>query len=907
MKNICRPFILYTDFLPPSYEPHKDWQYMAWGYFDGIRVEKDLFEDGGCDFNKLWEFSGRQKERLDGSFSQQIVFGFRSEEDAEEAEKSFWDEEKVRRQEYPFIFLCLLQSNQKGVQLKDSWKKRRELEQRLSIGKQQKAITYLTLDHSDLLLVLRCKSYNTGAKTIDSFHRKEGGQNSQDGISLQFFWSNKYSFTIAGVDKELMEQDRIDCGGEVVDNAYIFGIERKPGSINPIYQEIKNSNIGRYVDKKKQAIPGFNDELIVLSQVPWNLFLQLYRNETGILNHTNSLYQSCLIGATTILGKIQPDILTEAEEQKKRERSKFLEGLWKDCMNLEIKNGIDRGQNRSIRQTLCSIINSMEKFEDSPFAEYVFFSTFQPMRMLIDLLQEEQDRGKEREVYDSFYKFVKGFSFYAQNSVRSDRQLIQTPDFNLRLYEIPAKVNSFYNAFIYNIRSFLNCSPQEAGVKSHSYEFLTCPGMNSNMQVEELFAMVSTERRLFLVNIPEHQAYAPQLMMVMLGHEVGHFVGSEMRNRDIRYDYILKSLARIFSVYLKKELIKKYGEKSGREYMEEELYWKEHLEKRLWEYMDGVYRVKKGGQDGVLYMEQDDVEWMEKNLNNFGHHSLVMRTVIPYGMVRALRKEKEMLFSYLYEREFQYIWASPEEEEDTEKRKKDAEKGKKGLQEFIDTLADSFIGYDTIDKERLNGDFAINMLIGLTKECVADLIGILSLKLSLEEYLCSILENIQGQRTIDDIEDAHVLRVVLVISCMLRPSSGIDGRYYWDQGELLRLQGEGYSTDNKALFSRVLVEQLNYYFISKEEAGDRGEPPIDEKHRMAVFYDSEVLGYLIKYLQSCKKLFYENQKIMNPENEEHKKLLKMYRIFEEEDIEEIIGQMQICIDAYRDRVRKELW
>lgn len=36
--NVCRPFVLYNDFLPPDTEPHREWQYLVLGYFDGIMV-----------------------------------------------------------------------------------------------------------------------------------------------------------------------------------------------------------------------------------------------------------------------------------------------------------------------------------------------------------------------------------------------------------------------------------------------------------------------------------------------------------------------------------------------------------------------------------------------------------------------------------------------------------------------------------------------------------------------------------------------------------------------------------------------------------------------------------------------------------------------------------------------------
>ncbi len=49
MYNICRPFVLHNDFLPPSREVHQDWDYLSYGYYDGISVGKNLFSDGTID------------------------------------------------------------------------------------------------------------------------------------------------------------------------------------------------------------------------------------------------------------------------------------------------------------------------------------------------------------------------------------------------------------------------------------------------------------------------------------------------------------------------------------------------------------------------------------------------------------------------------------------------------------------------------------------------------------------------------------------------------------------------------------------------------------------------------------------------------------------------------------------
>lgn len=42
------------------------------------------------------------------------------------------------------------------------------------------------------------------------------------------------------------------------------------------------------------------------------------------------------------------------------------------------------------------------------------------------------------------------------------------------------------------------------------------------------------KQRLFILEIPEQQLYCPKTMIIILGHEIAHFVGTDIRNRDIR-------------------------------------------------------------------------------------------------------------------------------------------------------------------------------------------------------------------------------------------------------------------------------------------------------------------------------------------------------------------------------------
>ena len=155
--NICRPIVLYNDFLPPDDKPHDKWQYIAFGYFDGVKVGENIFQEGQCSLERLWDYDVNQMQELDGRYSAQIISGFRSEEDNGDYDNKFWKEALDKGTEYPFIFVVLIQ----GTMEKDraGINHRRKLEENLSEEGRRQAITYLTLDNSSMLLILLCREY----------------------------------------------------------------------------------------------------------------------------------------------------------------------------------------------------------------------------------------------------------------------------------------------------------------------------------------------------------------------------------------------------------------------------------------------------------------------------------------------------------------------------------------------------------------------------------------------------------------------------------------------------------------------------------------------------------------------------------------------------------------------------
>lgn len=898
--SVCRPIVLYNDFLPPDVEPHRNWGYLAFGYFDGIMIGKNLFQNGGYSLEQLWLYELEQTEALEGKYSAQVLFGFRCEDELCSYDEEFWEEALRENTPYPFVFVTMLQGDIKKE--KAAIEYRKLLEKSLTEDGRRKAITYLTLDNNSLILVLMCREYGDGATLIDMFHRKEEVSPLREiGLKLT------YSFTVAAVQRCFLNKDQAikDVHGAPIEHVYVYAIEKKPGSIEEICRSIQG-DLGKEVCK--ESILGCNDEVIIIDDVSWPVFLKWFQDKKGILNHSSAQYGEKLIGITTIIGQPQAFADNSSLHEKTSKQGQYYRYFSKDLKRMieEIGGEIDpryRNLERYLRQT----INALQKFEDTPIPDYIFCSMFLSIRMVLEILKERRRVKILREdFFTCFYEFVKALNLCVQNSIRSDRQFIQSLDFNIRIYSTPVRLNAFYNAFIYNMKKFLNTMGDVQ--EKNEYEFLTCLGIMDTVQVNELFKNMMKGKRLFLVSIPENQTYDMRLMLIMLGHEVGHFVGQTVRNREERVKDAIRITAKITTSYFKLKLKeqREYAKQERSDYIQNSGYWdkfENRLSRRLSEQMDNFQKVdylkekKYPGRPGKIVGE---IGRMHKE---YGMYTHVLRETLVDGVSDVLCEHREELFDFLLEKEYLYQLSQGEEVSG-------AAKGRQRLSEEMGNLIKVGTGYSVWEKKSLSVVSAVNMMMSFFKECEADLVAILVLELSLEDYLYAIWKSVWDQGIKDwEMPEEATIRIGLVVSCMCYHIEDGQKGFYWSDKQFEQIE-EG--VDDR--IRKMNVQIIN--FIDSYLGEDNQDIIVQKANQTVdVFLDSTILKLLLGYLVRCRDTFrnmLEGQGRDDVTNSlvkrsgMQKQLKNIYNQCKEKNVEELIWNMQKYIEDYKQQLQVEI-
>lgn len=863
-KNVCRCFVFHNDYIPPVNQAHDEWDYMAFGYYDGISVFENVAGLTENTLGSIWENSIQQKAKELGTGIKQVIYGFRTEIDQMICkDEEFWAD-KDNCTQYPFLFFVMLQLHEEN---KDSLKllfaQKDALEQKYTKDGQYKAIAYLTLDNSDIFLILRCQEYKWGANLVEEMHSPN-----------PFFdkWSVKYSFTIPAVNRKFLNDSAAvaACKG-AVEHAYIYATEIMAGSVDRLQSNIEDE-INDYFGGKLSVL-GYNDELIHLQNMPWEKFLNLYRDYQGAFNYSSETFQKSVASITTIIATEQQrqrvsGVTNPCDTSEDEDNSVMV--WFVDCLKEELQHIANcdvkcKDLRTNMLMSLYGIADSVAKFQRKFIRDNLFFPTAIPILLLVKMVGEilenckDQPDNSEKKVYADYDKFLEGLSLYAQNFSRSDRQFTQAMDFDVKIYNMPVKLNTFYSAFIFWVKDFLMRDNE-----SHKYEFITCMGVSVNMYVEELFVHLSESRRIFLVNIPENQVYDMDTMMIMLCHEVAHFVGRDIRNREMRTQKMVESL----------------------------------LQMIVWRYQIYIDEPKVGDEFWGILLKHlkgavaDKYKEFELDRNYGELIAIINAEIMNVPKIVADYVECEKIKEGL---------------SSTDIARKKEEVHRLFYQESV-ALRD-------VTPDRINTWSIADMVMYLFKECLADIAAIFCLSLSPEQYYKSLHttmkwegnEDVYDEKFAYDAKnneynasvDKHLIRAAFVTKCMCRSN-------IWNIDILNKMREEGIE---KGFVSRIIsyikhhlgrdADVNNWRELLKEFEKDGLEEKEHRGHLLLKFRmisSGEISSAIIEYLSECcdgmkKRGMDKKDKLIQLRN--------LFTISQEENVEKQMLAIQENIFSYR--------
>lgn len=880
MGIVCRPILLYNEFLPAKTGDRK-WDYHLLGHYDGMELGEP-FEKSHCDsFHEMFNISvevGGESE-----YFTQTLFGLFTER---EREKEFW------KSELPFTFLVLLQFQEKDIR---TYKEYLESENFLEDEKGKLGMddaneihtfVYYSFDNSDLILVLKCSKYIAGAKIINNLHQDIGDKH-------RFSIINTYSI-LAFREIDIKNIKNFVGGEEKIDLLELRIVERFPNSAEDLFIYLKNKLGTNKVHRK--AVLGSDDEIIIINNILWKEILEDYQLVKGVLNNANERAQQY---ANAISTKLMLPIYDENYFEKKRKckKNEDKNKLLCDYLMKKIETGYQEkntGRDLAEKKTLMMIANSLCRFEKlyyekSGFSDYNFFPIILPFYMFVDfLIGNNGEESITTYVHDrDYFEFVKGLNLRTQNFVKPDRVYSQVADFNVRYFDVPAKFMVFYSAYSYYFKKHLN------GLEEKKYEFMICPGISHKVVVKELFARERINKRLFLVEVPEQQIYQVKSMLIILGHEIAHFVGSNHRERENREKQIISMSSKAVSLGLI-GYIKKFQVFPRLDFRDEDLHEEcKKMETMLEKWL--TFYLERNRNPAFL---EKKFKLLGESINNnykyyetYGNHSDVLGKELENAFEDMMRNQGMQLLRWMIPREFEKECDSREYENMEDFFEQKEIQLQKCIDEVIGRKMESNVTF-TIGE-------AIRYFFYFLKECYADMMCVLVLKLSLKDYIETFVENIKDSAyDINELGDTEIIaRIALVmfaISYWEPEDEDLETRnfYHWTNEEFCGSQE--WDEEVRILKERAL--QFQYVYIGQHVDVSQGNDI--EENALNIIYDSEILMAIIKYLLRCRRSYYKYA-----QNDEYYEMVKRcYQIAAFDDVDKVFCHLMKVTTDYENAV-----
>lgn len=293
-------------------------------------------------------------------------------------------------------------------------------------------------------------------------------------------------------------------------------------------------------------------------------------------------------------------------------------------------------------------------------------------------------------------------------------------------------------------------------------------------------------------------------------------------------------------------------------------------------------------------MSEQEKEQLLGMVGSRKEYSEMLRRILYEGITDILDGYDEALWSYLWERDYLY-WIE-----------RDAVRAKEKQTELKLELKDivwRFEMYYIWNKETLSLVSAVDAMLHLFKECIADLVAIMTLKLTMADYLLTILQSMKDQESKNGSKKneitAFIIRGSLVTGCMSynKPEIG----YTWTEKMLDEISRSG-DADMIELKEKVLEFKKYHLDVNGQKTYENAS----EDQAVDLMKDADILEIILQYLLRSKTIFVEctNRDEGGASAKRQEELCKLYDLFSEENIEELTWKMQNCIVKFLEEIRR---
>lgn len=558
--NIIKILTLYKQHYLQRYNNPVAAEYSCWGYYDCMEVweiadstgNRLLPGNGNKNLTDMWYRMADGITAQDGRYGQQMISLLRYEEEGNTGwatDGQFWETKEI------FLCVCMLQLNRRN---RDYDGIIEDIEKKADItcenGIVLKGIAYRTLDNADLVVFLKGNSYKEISMMIESLGNIPEVQ---------------YTHSICGVNQNYLDKLRKNN----FDFSHCYGTQHAlhNDKIEEIQLDIvANSHLKakKFIDKMKLTarysnITGHVDITAIIEGKDIEGAIKLLQDGEEGITHTNPEFGKSIYNINTTLrvGKDEneaslencEDLENADEDGRKIERDIDWVGNWCEKNIEKLKSMlpeiIDK-QNEmlySYYQAMIQSLNVIAQYEESSFSKDLFYIVYPAMSLFYQQFYKRMELIKNDDMVnwpnqkiqtfdESIRLFIDAVDSIIYRSIHTTQNFLMVPGYCGVLYDIPTKLFLMYAACAKEIMNMLNDS-------YNKYECCLSPVVNSRPNTRIIDLGIDSQDRLILIKLSQRYLFMPRTLLIILGHEIAHYVGNMTRQRALRTQMMVRMTA----------------------------------------------------------------------------------------------------------------------------------------------------------------------------------------------------------------------------------------------------------------------------------------------------------------------------------------------------------------------------
>lgn len=267
----------------------------------------------------------------------------------------------------------------------------------------------------------------------------------------------------------------------------------------------------------------------------------------GFCTHQNQAYRNGVYNIETSVF-IQQDLFDKIDclpfpidNRSPKEQHYWCRSLideYRKYCNDELKR-IDEGL-YSYYQAMIQTLNALDQYEGFTMSRDIFdmiYPSFYMFNRKIKAALDNKDNYECMEqLKDMMCQYLECVNSVVYHTIHTEQVYLMIPGYSGTSFSIPIKLNLFYLWYIYKVIDLLN----DCG-KLHSC--IVVPVMESRPHTRIIGVNFESEEKLIHIQLSQRSLFHPDALMIILAHEMAHYIGKGIRLRTLRLECIIKTMS----------------------------------------------------------------------------------------------------------------------------------------------------------------------------------------------------------------------------------------------------------------------------------------------------------------------------------------------------------------------------